>query len=696
MKKIINIIALAASVLLMALSCVGTEGLDEIPNGEICMSPVLSDIVRTRADDSNTIPYPDGQSFGAFAYYSQAEANESWNGTLQEYFTNNEFKNEGGQCTGNPSVYWPFSGSLIFAGYSPYDKDADVDFDAGSATLSITGFEVDGTKNLMYFLPEYTDEEYVRYGKETSSLGVKFNHAMSCVAFGFTKGEGNKSVTLKQVRLSSVKTKANFSVSASNPSALTWSDLSEEKDLVVWEGEQTLSATSFEIKSYVIPGNATDIVISYQVKGETDVKEKALIPQEITTWAINTKNTYNITINSMGELVLTPTVTINHVDNSEGKLAGSNVSVNLGVLDQDDLDRISKLKIVVSNGATVYRTYEQKDGEKLTSNVVYMPDNSNLPYLKQGDQNVSVSATPESPNFTVTVSGSKKSGSQTNTNVIVNVIASVSIDDKVLNQLSLSSCTVRFGSSNVWYKGDANLSSSQFMTKEVLGVWQNSYSLAAAVEFDGKTVNATSTSISLNPSTFKLPAKNSAVVVQKAADLKDGGYYFIRLKESQTRSIWVCSGSTLQLLVNNSYVGDNVFDKEYPNSYAFKFCKLNVSVTDSNYGSAIVGTLMSQYRYTQSSTNCYLTWDGDSVIDFDDQISQNYMLYIANRWDNETDPYMDIYQYKSSNTPKRGSEMLGRVGPNDGEKSDNNIKWGTSFSGGNNARKFEFIEIIPQ
>ena len=700
MKKIINIL-LSMGVLLMALSCVETNGLDEVLEGEICMSPVLSDMVRTRADDSNTIPYPDGQSFGAFAYYSQAEANVSWNGTLQEYFTNNEFKNEGGQCTGNPSVYWPFSGSLIFAGYSPYDKDADVDFDAGSATLSITGFEVDGTKNLMYFLPEYTDEEYVRYGKETSSLGVKFNHAMSCVAFGFTKGEGNKSVTLKQVRLSSVKTKANFSVSASNPSALTWSDLSEEKDLVVWEGEETLYATSFEIKSYVIPGNATDIVISYQVDGETDVKEKALIPQEITTWAINTKNTYNITINSMGELVLTPTVTINHVDNSEGKLAGSNVSVNLGVLNDDDLDRISKLKIVVSNGATVYRTYEQKDGEKLTSNVVYMPDNSNLPYLKQGDyqialsyndglkdQTISARATPPSPKFKVTVSGSKKSGTHTNTGATISVTSSVSISDNVLKQLPLSDCEVRLSDLATWYIGSANSTTSQFIAKEIEGKWENNYTLTSQVTFDGKTVSASSTTVSLQPTANKF--KLATTAVQNAAQLKHEGYYFIRLSTCGANSIMTCSSASGFELAATNLSAERAYGMEgLSNTFIFKFSRFNGSASNANYESTCEGTLQSY------ASKRYINWDDSNIIKFDlSNPDQNRILFIANRWKTDTtkDQYVDIYHNKDT-----GGKMIGR-----NKNNTKQVIWGNTGSGAsfefnsNDVRKWEFIEAIPQ
>ena len=688
-------------VLLMALSCVETNGLDEVPVGEICMSPVLSDMVRTRADDSNTTPYPDNQSFGVFAYYSQTEAGDPWTGKIETYFENQEFKKENSIWSGVDPVYWPFSGSLIFAGYSPYDKDADVDFDAGRATLSITGFDADGAKNLMYFLPELTNGKYVGYGKEKSSIGVKFNHAMSCLAFSFSKGDGNKSVTLKQVMLSSVKTKADFSVSASNPSEPQWTNWTVEKDLVVWEGEQILYATPFEIKAYVIPGNATDIVISYQVDGESGVKEKALTPQEITAWAINTKNTYNITINSMGELVLTPTVTIDHVDNSEGKLAGSNVSVNLGVFNENDLDRISKLKIVVSNGATVYRTYEQKDGEKLTSNVVNMPDNSNLPYLKQGDyqialsyndglkdQNVSVSATPPSPKFTVTVSGSKKSGTHTNTGATISVTSSVSISDNVLKQLPLSDCEVRLSDLATWYIGSANSTTSQFIAKEIEGKWENNYTLTSQVTFDGKKVSASSTTVSLQPTANKF--KLATTAVQNAAQLKHEGYYFIRLSTCGANSIMTCSSASGFELAATNLSAERAYGMEgLSNTFIFKFSRFNGSASNTNYESTCEGTLQSY------ASKRYINWDDSNIIKFDlSNPDQNRILFIANRWKTDTtkDQYVDIYHNKDT-----GGKMIGR-----NKNNTKQVIWGNTGSGAsfefnsNDVRKWEFIEAIPQ
>ena len=125
-------------VMFIALSCVdAVEGLD-VSEGEICMSPVLSQMAKTRAEGTPS-PYPDGSSFGAFAYYNET----------QPYFENHKFTSESGVCAGDDPVYWPLSGSLIFAGYSPFDERIHAGFDVGTKTLTISDYVVDGTKDLM-------------------------------------------------------------------------------------------------------------------------------------------------------------------------------------------------------------------------------------------------------------------------------------------------------------------------------------------------------------------------------------------------------------------------------------------------------------------------------------------------------------------------------------------------------------------
>lgn len=698
MKKIINIL-LSMGVLLMALSCVETNGLDEVLEGEICMSPVLSDMVRTRTGNGTT-PYPEGRSFGVFAYYSDTEAGDVWTATPQTYFQNHEFKSTDGLCAGVDPVYWPFSGSLIFAGYSPYDDGDGVTFNVTTKTLTIKDYEIDGSTDLMYFLPVLTsDKEYKGDNQNTAPVEVTFNHALSCVAFSFLEGKGGKTVTLKEVKLASVYTKGDMNVGAADPKNVKWENKTIS-DLVIWNTGAELSSKKLDIKSFIIPGQAQNILVTYRIDGENEDKTKTIEPKEIKDWAAGTRYQYDISINSMGELVLTPTVTIKPVKNNEGKLAGSNVLVNLGDLTEDDLDRISKLKIVVSNGSTVYRTYEQKDGEELTPDILISYD-SGLPYLKQGnyqitvsyndgqnDQTVSVTATPLSPEFTVTVSGSKKSGTHTNTGATISVTSSVSISDNVLKQLPLSDCEVRLSDLATWYIGSANSTTSQFIAKEIEGKWENNYTLTSQVTFDGKTVSASSTTVSLQPTANKF--KLATTAVQNAAQLKHEGYYFIRLSTCGANSIMTCSSASGFELAATNLSAERAYGMEgLSNTFIFKFSRFNGSASNANYESTCEGTLQSY------ASKRYINWDDSNIIKFDlSNPDQNRILFIANRWKTDTtkDQYVDIYHNKDT-----GGKMIGR-----NKNNTKQVIWGNTGSGAsfefnsNDVRKWEFIEAIPQ
>ena len=661
MKKYINIILLLG-VLLTALSCVGTEGLDEIPNGEICMSPVLSDMTKTRAGGA-TNPYPNGSSFGVFAFYSETEAGQPWYGTPQKYFENHEFRSDAGVCSGVDPVYWPFSGSLIFAGYSPYDAGVSAEYDVSSTTLSITGYDVDGTRNLMYFLPELSEGKHVGYGKTTSTLPIVFHHAMSCLLFNFYKGAGNKTVTLKQVKLSSVYTKANFTVSASNPSASLWSDLSEQKELVIWEKGQSLSAVPLEIEAYVIPGEAEDIVITYHIEGDIDDKVKTIGPDEVKTWAINAKNTYNITINSMGELLLTPTVVNNavtHVKDANGILIGSELTVNLGNLTSEERARITNLQIVVSSGSTVYKRYSLN---KVPDNntVTFMRGNSTNPdenklYLPQGGGKYTVTVTYHDglDNRSVAVNNITSPEPEFKFNVKVGTqprkltirSAVIGISDEVLSEVKAQTY-IRVG--NVDFKSGTLESASQCITNETRDFDSGIHSMTqTGVVFDQVTKWAEE-----NKSQFIVPSKYSiGSIVTHAANLQNGKKYVIRLRNST--SGWSCEGEGA--LKHRTVPSDNI-----GSGYVFIYERddsRKISSLDQQYGSSSAGAWMSNYdwKYLQgndefsfSSTPTYFT--------------------CANKWGGETGTDIDIYR-------ETGSGMLNyKNGYLWGNEGTNYYKW---------------------
>ena len=610
MKKIANILLLMGA-LMMALSCIGTEGLNEIPEGEICMSPVLSDMAMTRAGDGIT-PYPDGSSFGAFAYYTNAEAGDAWTATPQTYFQNHEFKSTDGLCTGVEPVYWPFSGSLIFAGYSPYDDGDDVTFNATTKTLTIKDYEVDGSTDLMYFLPALTsDKEYKGEDQNTAPVEVTFNHALSCVAFSFLEGKGGKTVTLKEVKLASVYTKGDMNVEASDPKNVKWtpSEGESETDFVIWNEDMALSSTAFDVKAFIIPSRVKNIIITYNIDGENDLKTETITPTPddvIKDWAAGTRCHYTITINSMSGVNITPDVEFFHKYDEGGVLLGSRVEVNLG-LSSEDMARVSNLNIDVEADGILYKSYSNTivpsnlitfdSGEKL-----YLPQENNKEYTVTfsyddglGHQEVSVVVTPPEPIFALNMDVLTRPKLAWNkpAQIIVRN-ASLTISDEVLKEIS-AKVVIQFGSTSYRRFGSESVTTSHFIQNDMqpMGVWNGDVTTETSeVEFDGIVISYNETFYV--PSSYKKGAQ-----IINAEQLKDGAKYLICM-QANSDYYWYGDGKLKYSKLVDTYTikPDYVFiyarddsqkrtdlDKRYSYSSAGAWiCNYDWTYVDENFG----------------------------------------------------------------------------------------------------------------
>lgn len=478
----------------MALSCVGTEGLDEIPNGEICMSPVLSDMTKTRAG-GDTNPYPDGSSFGVFAYYNQT----------QPYFENHKFTSEDGVCAGDGPVYWPLSGSLIFAGYSPYEAGAGTAFDPATKTLTINDYIVDGTKDLMYFLPELSDGNYVGYDKSTPSVPVKFHHALSCVSINVAAKSGDEAnIKLKRITLKDVYTQGDFSIIASAPATGTWDDKGsvEDKDLHINNEGSDLSS-SLDFQYFIIPGDASVIEIVYLDRGVE--KSHSIIPADhIAVWNQGLRYQYNITLSvGLDPVVIDKSkvsVSIEHIYQSGTTLAGSQVNLNLG-LTSEQLARIKNLTVSVKKNGV---TYKQKTFDTISSNSLSVTEGDKF-YLPYGQGTFDVVCTYnddiEDRSLTLTASAPAPEYDMyldfiAGAEVVTMYSASVNISENVLGEVNLSSSD-QWNSGMVMFAGqttarfttgDCDLDSPQFLKDaSISGVpYVNGYyNFSNYVLFDG-------------------------------------------------------------------------------------------------------------------------------------------------------------------------------------------------------------------
>lgn len=229
------------------------------------LTPVMSKVEKGPLDS-----YPQKESMGVFAYLSELEDGQSWpaDASVSSYFENKEFayKAEAQAWAGVTAAYWPLRGSLIFAGYSPYNKDEgsqlqNVNFEVETKTLSIDGYEVEDYKSiseadmysskeyknkcqtdLMYFLPK-TDAfgDYVGTVSE-SAYTANFYHALAQVVFTVeceTDIDKNY-IRLREILLSNIVSKGNFSAKA---------ERTQKRD-VIWTLADGADVSTLNVLSY--------------------------------------------------------------------------------------------------------------------------------------------------------------------------------------------------------------------------------------------------------------------------------------------------------------------------------------------------------------------------------------------------------------------------------------------------------------
>lgn len=183
-----------------AVSCVKTGLIETDSPKEIAMEPFSTLVAKSSS------PLDADMTFGVYAFYSDLPGSTEWRTAYpdaSEYFLNAKFASKGSYWSGTPnSYYWPFMGSLMFAGYCPHKDES-----GGTITsVSMIPNKVDINP---YFQIEFTQKtnpsdmvDLLWFDVEDSGLGktlsktdsaidVQFKHAMSKVAFRFVDSYGN-------------------------------------------------------------------------------------------------------------------------------------------------------------------------------------------------------------------------------------------------------------------------------------------------------------------------------------------------------------------------------------------------------------------------------------------------------------------------------------------------------------------------
>ena len=321
MRKVINILSIV-TLLSAAVSCVKSDRIYDDTKTEIAMKPVMHTPTKEIVEGTT---YPAGVNFGVLAYYSSAYGDQDkWTDLTGEnapvpYIDNQVFVTQGdGTFSGSDPCYWPHQGSLVFAGYSPYGSGIP-SFDCSTKTLTITGFTSNGQTDLMYFLPEVSDDKLVGLNSGASSVPAVFSHALSLVEFNVKGVDNDETVELKNISFKNIPLKGNLTADAS---ACSWDALSSHGDLPVFssvDGEVLSSETPVTATSLVIPGSAVNIDLAYDAVGATSHDKTGTITPEnaVTEWVAGKKYIYNLTIRS-GFIVIESVTTSYIAENESG------------------------------------------------------------------------------------------------------------------------------------------------------------------------------------------------------------------------------------------------------------------------------------------------------------------------------------------------------------------------------------------
>ncbi|MBR5563568.1 MAG: fimbrillin family protein [Bacteroidales bacterium] len=340
-------ILISISVLAALVGCTKVDvRTPERVQSDVCFNtPVVSSITKVVGEIDGL--YPTSESFAVFSVYHS----ESFNGwdTGVSYINRAEFTYNAlvddsdsdalGGWTGG--YYYPKSGKLSFAAYSPFSAHADSPgvgtgtFEYASAGLSIANFtipELAAQYDLLYSERIYDKTANDGVGDGYEGLDLVFQHALSSIKFKVQKKAAytGYTITLKSISLENINYKGSFAENIQNEtsdvyaSKPAWTPTNEFDES---DGLDDLTNYMIYNSSLVITEAATD---TDDVKFHTIPQGAILLPQtfgESDTALIRVN--YTIKPTSMPEISQTATIPLNKL--SEGWVIGKRYTYNISI-----------------------------------------------------------------------------------------------------------------------------------------------------------------------------------------------------------------------------------------------------------------------------------------------------------------------------------------------------------------------------
>lgn len=266
MKKIISIVLGVAAL----AACTKTSVSYEQP-GEIALAPVTRANMTKAAITGTT--FPTTNDMGVYAFYNAGKLKDTprtdFLAGSAAYLEDVKFVNRTGTGNwgGETSYYWPKTGSLVFAAYSPsvaelsYDKQKD-EF---SATNYVQSADLSSTVDLLW-----SPMTAKSHDKTTSAVPMVFYHAMSWVTIQAVaaNSDSDSQFKIKSVELNDIVNKGSFKTAGAT---ITWTPSTLETD------KQTL--TVFSDNNYkVVELPTTEKPVQAL---ETNAKGTVVIPQTL-------------------------------------------------------------------------------------------------------------------------------------------------------------------------------------------------------------------------------------------------------------------------------------------------------------------------------------------------------------------------------------------------------------------------------
>ena len=215
--------------------------------------------------------YSTAESFNVYASWTKEDyAAGQWGASL--YMDNVKVSYNTGHNGWAPAdaYYWPKTGVLTFAAYSPSDVAGTVEY--GAEGLTVTGFTVKDTPAEKYDFM-YAERSYNRTASKNLTEGetnnghtngsyngvdLVFHHALSSIVFKVKADEDitNTKFTVKKIEILNAQNKGDFAEKITDGPAYTsapkWANTTGKVDYVAWEGSQELAVkTSTDTPDYV-------------------------------------------------------------------------------------------------------------------------------------------------------------------------------------------------------------------------------------------------------------------------------------------------------------------------------------------------------------------------------------------------------------------------------------------------------------